>query len=50
MSAVVFYYSKGGITVSDNYFSCYGHFLFIHKNRPNEEDLQKAEKFAKENF
>ena len=38
-----------GITVSDQYYSCPGHFLFMHKGRPNQEDLDKAVQFAREN-
>lgn len=36
-----------GIKVSDEYFNCPGHFLFLHKNRPNEADLADAASFAK---
>jgi flavodoxin len=36
-----------GITVSEQEFHCRGEFTFIHKGRPNAEDLKKAAEFAK---
>ena len=36
-----------GIAVEDKYFNCPGHFLFLHKNRPNEDDLKAAAEFAR---
>ena len=40
--------SERGITVLDAEFHCRGAFKFMHKERPNAEDLQRAEEFAKE--
>lgn len=37
-----------GIKVCDEYFNCPGHFMFLHKNRPNKEDFEAAAAFAKE--
>lgn len=37
---------KAGIAVCDEEFICPGSFLFLHKNRPNDEDLAKARAFA----
>lgn len=37
-----------GIKVYDEYFNCPGHFMFLHKNRPNGADLEAAASFAKE--
>ncbi|MDR1558610.1 MAG: flavodoxin [Clostridiales bacterium] len=37
-----------GITVSEREFHCRGAFKFMHKGRPNEEDLANAVKFAKD--
>lgn len=36
-----------GINVCEDFFNCAGHFLFMHKERPNEQDLAAAAKFAK---
>ena len=36
-----------GIKVCDEYFNCPGHFLFLHKNRPNRADLEAVASFAK---
>lgn len=36
-----------GITVSDDVFHCSGSFLFANRGRPNAEDLENAESFAK---
>jgi flavodoxin len=35
------------IKVADEAFHCKGSFLFFNGDRPNEEDLKKAEDFAK---
>jgi flavodoxin I len=40
--------SAQDIPVSDKIFQCRGSFLLANRGRPNEEDLAKAEKFAKE--
>lgn len=37
---------KLGITVCEEYFNCAGHFLFMHKQRPNEQDLAAVADFA----
>lgn len=36
-----------GITMAKEEFHCNGSFLFLHRNRPNAEDLQNAADFAK---
>jgi flavodoxin len=36
-----------GIPVADESFHCKGAFLILNADRPNEEDLKKAEDFAK---
>ncbi|MDR1293094.1 MAG: flavodoxin [Clostridiales Family XIII bacterium] len=36
------------IPVSDKVFQCRGSFLLANRGRPNEEDLAKAEAFARE--
>ncbi|MBU3112913.1 flavodoxin family protein [Clostridium lacusfryxellense] len=36
-----------GITVENNNFYCRGQFTLLHKNRPNAEDLNHVEEFAK---
>lgn len=36
-----------GIAVSDAFFHCPGAFMFLHRGRPNAEDLRKAAEFAK---
>ena len=36
-----------GVSVCEEHFDCFGHFLFLHKNRPNEEDFAAAAAFAK---
>lgn len=36
-----------GVEVCDDYFNCPGHFMFLHKNRPNQTDLDAAASFAK---
>lgn len=36
-----------GIAVYDENYNCPGHFLFLHKNRPNQSDLEAAADFAK---
>lgn len=35
------------INMATEEFHCRGSFMFMHKNRPNAEDLQKAAAFAK---
>ncbi|GHU98330.1 hypothetical protein FACS1894211_01890 [Clostridia bacterium] len=40
--------SARGIAVSEKYFNCHGKFAFMHRNRPNERDLDKARIFARE--
>ena len=35
-----------GVPVSDQQFVCPGHFLFLHKDRPNAQDLENAASFA----
>lgn len=37
-----------GITLAEQEFRCRGKFLFMNKNRPNEEDLSGAASFARE--
>lgn len=36
-----------GIEVSEEHFNCLGHFLFMHKQRPNDKDLAAVASFAK---
>ena len=36
-----------GIKMLEDSFFCNGSFLFLHKDRPNEEDLKAAADFAK---
>ena len=36
-----------GIRVLLSDFSCYGKFMFLHKNHPDEKDLSRAAAFAK---
>ncbi|MBE6508386.1 MAG: flavodoxin [Methanobrevibacter sp.] len=36
-----------GIKMSENEFHCRGAFKFVHRGRPNEEDLKNAQEFAK---
>ena len=35
------------INISGSEFHCKGSFKFMHKGRPNEEDLEAARNFAK---
>lgn len=35
-----------GIKIDDREFHCKGHFKFMHKGRPDENDLEEARKFA----
>ncbi|MGL5514725.1 MAG: hypothetical protein ACRDBM_16035, partial [Sporomusa sp.] len=35
-----------GIPVEEDTFHCFGKFLFMHRSRPNEQDLQDAAHFA----
>jgi hypothetical protein len=37
-----------GIPVSDKDFHCRGAFTFMHKGRPNGDDLKRAGEFASE--
>ena len=37
-----------GVSVIDREFVCPGHFLFMHKERPDENDLKKVADFARE--
>ena len=39
--------APSGIAVCEESFHCSGSFLFLNRGRPNEEDLQQAEAFAK---
>jgi flavodoxin len=39
--------TERGIPVSDKTFYCRGEFKFMHKGRPNADDLKNAEEFAK---
>lgn len=36
-----------GIQVYDEFFNCPGHFMILHKNRPNKADTEAAASFAK---
>lgn len=36
-----------GIPMAKEEFRCNGSFLFLHRNRPNAEDMQNAANFAK---
>ena len=36
-----------GVPVSEAWFHCPGAFLFLHRNRPNAEDCEKAAAFAR---
>ena len=36
-----------GVKVSEKEFHCPGSFLFLHRGRPNRQDLQNAAAFAK---
>ena len=37
-----------GIRSYDESFTCPGHFLFLHKDRPNEKDLEDLKAFVRE--
>lgn len=37
-----------GINVSAKEFHCPGHYKFLKKGRPNDEDIENAEKFAQD--
>ncbi len=41
------YAEARGISVDSRLFVCPGHFLFLHKNRPNAQDLANVAEFAK---
>jgi hypothetical protein len=34
--------------MSEKEFHCRGAFKFVHRGRPNDEDLRNAQEFAKE--
>lgn len=36
-----------GVRVYDEFFNCPGHFMFLHKDRPNKADEEAAASFAK---
>ncbi|WP_405291863.1 flavodoxin family protein [Methanobrevibacter sp.] len=36
-----------GLKMSEREFHCRGAFKFVHRGRPNEEDLKNAQEFAK---
>lgn len=36
-----------GIKVCDEFFNCPGRFLLLHRNRPNQADLEAVSSFAK---
>ena len=36
-----------GLKMSENEFHCRGAFKFVHRGRPNDEDLKNAQEFAK---
>lgn len=38
---------KNEIKVFPEAFNCFGHFLFLHRKRPNSSDLEAAAEFAK---
>jgi flavodoxin I len=40
--------AKQNIPVSDKSFQCRGSFLLANRGRPNEEDFERAEAFARE--
>ena len=35
-----------GVLVNEKFFNCPGHFLFMHKDRPNASDLEQLVEFA----
>ena len=37
-----------GLKMSEKEFHCRGAFKFVHRGRPNDEDLRNAQEFAKE--
>ncbi|MBQ8138352.1 MAG: flavodoxin [Lachnospiraceae bacterium] len=39
--------SELGIAVYDDIFNCPGHFLFMHKDRPNDKDVEAVKDFTK---
>lgn len=43
------YYTQSGNSnkLADEQFKCNGEFLFMHKGRPNDEDLARVSVFAK---
>ncbi len=36
-----------GVEVHNQVFNCPGHFLFMHKNRPNDDDVAAVKAFTK---
>lgn len=36
-----------GVNICEEYFNCAGHFLFMHKERPNAQDCNAVAEFAK---
>lgn len=38
--------AKHSIPVNDEEFSCPGSFMFLHKNRPNDQDCEKLKAFV----
>ncbi len=40
--------SELGINIDEREFHCKGNFKFMHKGRPNQQDLDEAAAFAKE--
>ena len=41
------YADENGVAILASEFSCRGKFLFMHKNRPNGDDLAAARSFAR---
>ena len=41
------YLKNQGLTVSNAEYHCPGHYMILRKGRPNAEDIQKAEQFAR---
>ncbi|MCQ2428607.1 MAG: flavodoxin [Clostridia bacterium] len=39
---------KNGVKVCDKVFTCPGHFLFMHKERPDSRDLEAVAAFVKD--
>ena len=47
-SALRTFLEERGIRSYDESFTCPGHFLFLHKDRPNEKDLEALKAFVRE--